>query len=383
MAIDSISATDAAHLALIVFSTGATDDALVARALAAGSFVISIDGLGNDAGPWHADNLPGTASGCGHWPGEQQRHVHVRSDRDGLYFVSIADLLLRSNNVRDLAFDGPVPEGFARNVALFAARNSYGLRGSERAKAKPAGHSGADQPLSTLRERVTRGNAALVLIDVQNDFCALDGAAGRTAASMAMIDAAVGRIKTLLASAREAGLFIVHVRAEYGELFRNVGSPYRFSLTGGREPAVWTASAADLSNGARIPNGVREVCLPGSWGGQFVDGIEPRAGEAVVTKHRFSAFVDTGLDPLLRANGIRSLILAGVTTNCCVESTARDAAMFDYYVTVASDCVGVKDHLRDLHDASLESLGLYFGLVRPSADIIAAWTKPAERAGKA
>lgn len=372
---DSLFEANASHVALVTFPTSAADDDLAAKASSAGSLLISVECVGNHTGPWRADNLPGAAGGCGHWAGQEPRHIRMRSDRDGLYFLAVADLLLRSNNVRDLAIVGSIPEAFARNMTLFAAQNGYGILEGGAAGPKSSGDSDADQPLSSLEERVRPGNAALVLIDVQNDFCAPDGATGRTAASMSMINAAVARIKALLAAAREAGLFIVHVRAEYGELFRNVGSPYRFLLTGGREPAVWTASAADLSNGARIPNGVREVCLPESWGGEFVAGIDPRPGEAIVTKHRFSAFVDTGLNSLLRANSIRTVILAGVTTNCCVESTARDAAMFDYYVAIASDCVGVKDHLRDLHDASLESLGLYFGLVRPSAQIIASWTK--------
>ncbi len=274
-------------------------------------------------------------------------------------------------------FAGSMPEAFAGNISLFAARHGYQVLEFGVAKLAACGRSHATEPLLSLDQRVAPGLAALVLIDVQNDFCAPEGATGRSGQPMVMIDAAVARIKILLAAAREAGLFIVHVRAEYGELFRSVGSPYRFPLSGGREPAVWTASAADLSHGARVPKGPAEICLPGSWGGEFVAGIEPRSGEAIVTKHRFSAFIDTGLDSLLRANGIRSVILAGVTTNCCVESTARDAAMSDYHVVVASDCVAVKDHLRDLHDASLESLGLYFGLVRPSSDIVAAWVEPA------
>ena len=166
---------------------------------------------------------------------------------------------------------------------------------------------------------------------------------------------------------------MVHVRAEYGALFRNTGSPYRFPAVGRREPAVWTASAADLSRGATFPPDTVEVCLTGSWGGEFVDGIVPQEGEAVVTKHRFSAFVDTGLELMLRARGIRTVVLAGVITNCCVELTARDAVMRDFYLVVAEDCVAVKDKLIDLHAASLESMRLYFGLVRSAAEVMTIW----------
>ncbi len=76
---------------------------------------------------------------------------------------------------------------------------------------------------------------------------------------------------------------------------------------------------------------------------------------------------------MLRARGIKTVVLAGVTTNCCVESTAREVAMKDYYLVVAEDCVAVKDKLRSLHDASLESMRLYFGQVRPAAELIGIW----------
>jgi nicotinamidase-related amidase len=218
---------------------------------------------------------------------------------------------------------------------------------------------------------------------VQNDFCDSRGAVGRNGDAIGMICAAVAHIKLLLAAAREAGVTVIHVRAEYGALYRSVGSPYRFPATGVMEPAVWTASAADLASGAGFAESEVEVCLPGSWGAQFVDGIVPQPNEPVVTKHRFRAFVDTGLELMLRARGIKTVILAGVTTNCCVESTAREVAMKDYYLVVAEDCVAVKDKLRSLHDASLESMRLYFGQVRPAAELIGIWQAADKGSSKA
>ena len=145
---------------------------------------------------------------------------------------------------------------------------------------------------------------------------------------------------------------------------------------------MWTESAADLSGEVRFGEDNVEVCLPGSWGGAFIDGIEPLPGEAVLPKHRFSAFADTGLDLMLRARGIETVVVAGVTTNCCVETTSREAVMRDFYLVVVEDCVAVKDHLKDLHDASLESLGLYFGLVRPSSTIIETWQQGQKRSAR-
>jgi nicotinamidase-related amidase len=190
-----------------------------------------------------------------------------------------------------------------------------------------------------------------------------------------MIDAAVRHTRDLLRSARENGIFVVHVRAEYGKPWRSASSPYRFPVEGRREPAVWTASASDMSTNRWFEEEETEVCRTGTWGAEFVEGLRPEPGEAVITKHRFGAFASTGLDQLLRARGLSSLIVAGVTTNCCVETTAREAVMREFSLIVAEDCVGVKDHLTDLHHATLEALGTYFGLVRTASDIIAGWAR--------
>ena len=70
-----------------------------------------------------------------------------------------------------------------------------------------------------------------------------------------------------------------------------------------------------------------DTCREGSWGADFFDGIAPRANERVVIKHRYSAFINTDLNTILKAKGIESVLLTGVATNVCVESTMRDAFM--------------------------------------------------------
>ncbi|MDB5516368.1 MAG: Nicotinamidase-related amidase [Tardiphaga sp.] len=349
-------------------------------AQAHGWLVIDLHDIVATDGPWRGAATPG-AAGCRVLPGTDPRHFEFHGDADGIFLVSSIDLLLRSNGARWLVFVGRPNETFRRTLDAFASVQGYTIAWRDGAfdpatDAPSSGEDGAGKELvlPDLAARVSPQHAALVLIDVQNDFCADEGATGRGGQPMTMIKAAVERIRELLTAARKAGLFVVHVRAEYGEMYRSVGSPYRYPISGGREPAVWTASAADLTQVERFSNASVEVCLPGSWGGEFVDGIVPLADEAVITKHRFGAFADTGLDRLLRARGISSLIVAGVTTNCCVETTAREAVMRDFHLVVAQDCVAVKDHLADLHRATLESLGLYFGLVHPSHLIMAQWS---------
>jgi ureidoacrylate peracid hydrolase len=92
-----------------------------------------------------------------------------------------------------------------------------------------------------------------------------------------------------------------------------------------------------------------------------------------VTKHRYSAFVGTDLEQVLRALGRRSVIMTGEATNVCVESTARDAYMRDFWVAFTSDCTASTSQAA--HDATLYSMGKHFGQVLTSNDVIAAWQK--------
>lgn len=328
-------------------------------------------------GPWLGSATPGSPTGCRTIPHDHPRRFDVYGDAAGIYLSSTIDLILHSQGVKRIIVAGSPCDEFVRNVGAFAALEGYETvwltRSSDLSEEHFEEETADMLVLPDLAARVSPENAALVLIDFQNDFCAAEGATGRTGQPMAMIGEAVAHARTLLHAAREAGLLVVHVGAEYGAPFRSVASPYRYPTGGGREPAVWTASAADLSDTGRFASNSVEVCLPGSWGAQFVDELKPLPGEVVINKHRFGAFAGTGLDRLLRARGISSLIIAGVTTNCCVETTSREALMRNFHVVIAEDCVGVKDHLVDLHKATLESLGLYFGLVRSSDGIMLAW----------
>lgn len=302
--------------------------------------------------------------------------------------TSAFGLVLRANGITELVLAGSdAALGIACTVRDAAVRGYHARRADVQHVADAIAaawlaaapgprnwHAEAKQAalLRTLDERLAPEHTALVLIDVQNDFVSPDGATGRREA-MPMVDRATARIPVLLQQARDTGCLVVHVRAEYGQHVRHVGSPYRFPSTRTPEGAVWSASAAELDGDHAFPPGEVEVCLRGSWGGQVINAVAPRPCEPVITKHRFSAFIDTPLEALLRARGIRTLVFAGVTTNCCIESSARDASMLDFYLVIAEDCVGTKNSVRHLHEASLEQMRTYFALVEPSERIIDAW----------
>jgi len=190
----------------------------------------------------------------------------------------------------------------------------------------------------------------LLVVDLQNDFCDPAGSMGLIGEGLGAIRSILPNAAALLAEARRAGLLVVHVKAEYGG-----------------------ANQSDVSLFAGADAAATACCLPGSWGAEIVPEVAPLPGEAIEVKNRFSGFVDTGLEKLLRANNIRTLVVLGVATQCCVESTVRDAALRDFYVVVPRDCVAARARMRHLHDASLDTMGLFFAQVVDAEQIKAIW----------
>jgi ureidoacrylate peracid hydrolase len=206
--------------------------------------------------------------------------------------------------------------------------------------------------LNSLELKVAPGNAALVVVDVQNDFCDDGGVFGKAGYDLSMVRKAIPKIKALVDGARSAGVPVIFVQAIYDPVFL---------------PPAWYERNARL--GFEVSR-----CLSGSWGADF-HGIKPLEGETIIRKHRYSAFVGTDLDLVLRSQQIQSLIVAGVATNICVESTSRDAFMQDYYVTLAEDASAAYN--QEQHDATLTNIKVGFGIVATVQEIMAAWGAPA------
>jgi ureidoacrylate peracid hydrolase len=100
-------------------------------------------------------------------------------------------------------------------------------------------------------------------------------------------------------------------------------------------------------------------------------GVIPVEGDVIIKKPKYSAFTSTALDGILRANRIQTLIMTGVATNVCVESTARQAFMLDYHVVVPRDLTaGVSE---EFSAWSLRNIGAFFGEVVESSLILQAW----------
>jgi nicotinamidase-related amidase len=109
-------------------------------------------------------------------------------------------------------------------------------------------------------------------------------------------------------------------------------------------------------------------CIEGSPESEIVAELVPASGEKVVLKHRYSAFYNTDLETVLRCLGAKDVVVSGVMTNLCCESTARDAYYRDYRVFFPADANGSVSE--DLHLASLSSLAFGFAYVTASDEIV-------------
>jgi nicotinamidase-related amidase len=155
----------------------------------------------------------------------------------------------------------------------------------------------------------------------------------------------------LLAEARARQVFTVFVRATYD---REVTS----------RPLAQHRKRLGL---------LESLCLEGTWGADWFAGVAPAGApnEVVLTKHRFDAFQGTPLDLYLRSNGIRTVIVTGVVTSGCVESTVRDAFFLDYRVVVPHD--GVAEAAQERHDIALAVMERSFATITSVDEIATAW----------
>jgi nicotinamidase-related amidase len=210
-----------------------------------------------------------------------------------------------------------------------------------------------------LAELVDPTATALAIVDMQNDCCAVGGSADLAGADLSMYRDITPRIGALADACRRAGVPVIHVRIH--------------TLPDGKSDSpAWIRFRIRANKNYDASNeGIWHFTLEGSWGAEFIDELQPQPGDLVVTKFRSSAFANTNLDLLLRSNGVRTLMVAGCTTEGCVESTVRDACFYDYFPVVVSDCVG--SDVPALHEASMLVMGAYRADVADSAEIMAAW----------
>jgi nicotinamidase-related amidase len=198
-------------------------------------------------------------------------------------------------------------------------------------------------------EWVAPPRTALLVIDIQTDFAAPDGAMARQGADMAAIYPAVAKAGALAAAARAAHVPLVFSRV--------VTAPHL-------ETAV--EREAKARRGDHGPG----ICVEGSPGAAFLAPL-PEDDDLVITKHRYSLFAGNRLGEDLKARGIDTLVLCGLTTECCVASTAWDAFERDFHVVVAADAVAA--YQPALHQTTLAALALNGAMLAQAEALRVAW----------
>ena len=154
------------------------------------------------------------------------------------------------------------------------------------------------QWLDKLSDRVTPSHTALLVVDIQNDFCHPDGYVGRKFGVDAVKNESLAaRNQSLTSQARALGATVIWVKAIYDPEF---------------------LSAPMLFKGGSISDEPR--CSEGSWGAEFYY-VEPAEEDIILVKHRYSAFCGTNLNAMLKNKSIKTTVITGVTTNICVDST--------------------------------------------------------------
>lgn len=192
----------------------------------------------------------------------------------------------------------------------------------------------------TFEDTINPIHTALLVTDVQNDFC-------RDEARQAMIP----HIARVVEAARKFGVLVVYIQ--------NTVLPDGLS-----------DAPSDVMRRRKL--GINtEVTIEGSWGHQIVDQLRPWPKDPIVRKHRLSAFIGTTLDIMLRSKGIQTVVVTGTATHGCVINTAYGAIAHNYYVVVLED--GVASWRNDLHDAALFLMRNTINYVVDADRLIEAW----------
>ena len=203
-----------------------------------------------------------------------------------------------------------------------------------------------------LAPMVAPGRTALLIIDVQHDFAAPDGLMARYGCDLSAIVPAIEAMAGVIAAARSAKVPVIFLGLSTRPETDSPGM------------ALW------MERRGLAPADGLAICRAGTPGAEFYE-LLPAPEDAVVFKSHYSGFHRTDLMAVIEKLGVDTLVVGGITTECCVDTTVRDAFVRELNLFVLADATAAYE--RDQHRFSLAALGLSFAIITDAARVIAAW----------